>query len=135
MRRLPALLGAALLVVSFSTLSGCKMLESHEAMDKERLLAAAGFQIKLADTPQKLAEIQDRTQRKLVAHDKDGKTVFVYSDAKFCKCIYVGDQAAYQRYEKLVQQQNMVAEEAMTAAAYQDANMNWDMWGAFRPWW
>ena len=71
-----------LAIVLVTTLSlGCAAIQRSEAIRTERVLAAAGFQMKLADTPEKLAKVQGMTQRKLQPHDKDGEMFFVYADA------------------------------------------------------
>jgi hypothetical protein len=103
-------------------LFGCTAIQEQNTDDTEQLLAAAGFQMKLADTPEKLAHLQTMTQRKVVPHDQDGETRYVYADAEFCRCLYAGDQTAYQRYEKIAVEQNI-------AQMNENAAMNWDMWG------
>jgi hypothetical protein len=86
------------------------------------MLAAAGFKMKFADTPEKLAHLKTLTQRKVVPQDQDGKPVYIYADAEFCRCLYGGDEAAYDRYEKMVVSENVA--EMNEAGA-----MNWGMWG------
>lgn len=39
-------------------LTACGTMEVNQARDTEQLLAAAGFRVKLADTPEKLAHAQ-----------------------------------------------------------------------------
>jgi hypothetical protein len=53
-------------------LAGCAAIQRSEARDKEQLLAAAGFQAKPADTPEKLANLKAMPPRQLVARSKDG---------------------------------------------------------------
>ena len=62
-------------IISISALlilTGCAMIEKTNATDTEQVLAAAGFTMKLADTPEKLDNIAAMTQRKVVAHSKNG---------------------------------------------------------------
>lgn len=108
-------------------LSGCAAIEKSDTMDVERTLVAAGFKMKFADTPEKLASIQAMTQRTVVPHDKNGAVYYAYADAKFCKCIYVGSERAYQEYEKISIQENI-------AIMNQDAAMDWGVWGGWGPW-
>ena len=63
---------ALLLLISF--LVSCAAIEKQNAMDMERLLAASGFKLKLADTPKKMAALQGLPQRELVPQEHDGKT-------------------------------------------------------------
>ena len=114
-----ALAGVALLAAA-----GCQTV----AMDNERALAAAGFQMKMADTPDKLARLERLPQRKLTPVPHNEETRFVYADAKYCKCLYVGSQKAYGRYQRL-EIHERIAEEQEAAA------LDWDAWGAWGPWW
>lgn len=134
MRRISNPLAIAILGLVIVTAAGCKMIEKHKALETERMLSAAGFQMKLASTPEKQAQVEAMTQRMIVPHDRDGQTFFVYADGEDCKCVYVGNQTNFQEYQKLMQQQNIADQEAMTAAMNEDATMNWGTWGAFRPW-
>ncbi|MCB1690592.1 MAG: hypothetical protein KDI33_18985 [Halioglobus sp.] len=116
-------------------MGGCASTTSQDSMATERRLSAAGFQMKLANTPEKMAHLNRLGQLRLVPMELDGTTVFVYADGKTCKCVYVGSQANYQEYERLSIQQNVVDEQRQTA---QDINMaetneamNWDLWGAW----
>ena len=63
------------------------------------MLAASGFQMKLADTNEKMPHLKTLPQRKLVPHQK-GDEVY-YADAMYCKCIYAGPYKAYERYQQM----------------------------------
>ncbi len=116
-------------------LGGCASIANDNAVDIERRLSAAGFQMKLADTPEKMAHLKTLADRRLVPSSLDGQTVFVYADAQSCKCVYVGSQKNYQEYERLSIQQNVANEQQATAAdvdmAQTNAAMNWGLWGAW----
>ena len=71
-------------------LASCQALENEEAQDTEQMLAAAGFHMKQASTPEQLANLEAMTQREVVIHDQDGQPRYVYADAEDCKCVYVG---------------------------------------------
>ena len=106
--------------------SGCA---STEAADAERTLAAANFQMKYARTPQQMTKVESLPQRKLTpVPGPDGENRFVYADAKYCKCVYVGTEAAYDRYQKLAVKQRIAENE-------EAASMNWGAWGGWGPWW
>jgi len=126
---------AAVLVLALAGCAVVKEVQKNEAADKEQLLAAAGFKVKLADTPQKLAHLQTLTQRKLITHQRQGKVYYVYADALNCKCLYVGDAAAYQRYQQLQIERQIAAQQRMAAEMNYDAAMNWDLYGPWDPWW
>lgn len=114
-------------------LYSCASIEAQNVTDKEQLLSAAGFTIKLADTPDKLAHLKTLTQHKLITHSKDGKNYFVFADATTCQCVYVGNDAAYSKFQSLQVQQNIANEQQMSAEMNEDAAMNWGMWGP-GPW-
>ena len=91
-------------VVVTSVMTGC------DTQNTKNTLAAAGFKIKLADTPEKLAHLKTLPQHKLVSQEHEGNVYFVYADADNCKCMYVGDEKAHQQYQKIVIKQNLADE-------------------------
>lgn len=118
---------AAVIIAVCSSVIGCTAIEKSDAMDTERSLAAAGFKMKFADTPEKEAHLKSMTQRKVVPHQKDGEVYYAYADAEFCKCLYLGSEKAYQQYQKLAIEQNI-------AQMNENAAMDWGMWGGWGPW-
>jgi len=132
MKKERAWLALIVIVPALIALAGCaavQAIQKSETTDKEQMLTAAGFKVRLADTPEKLAHLQTLIQRKLIAHSRDGNVYYVYADALACKCLYIGNEEAYQRYQQMVIQQRMTAE------MNYGAQMNWDMWGPYDPWW
>jgi uncharacterized protein YdbL (DUF1318 family) len=113
--------------------SGCAAIRKSEVETQEQLLSAAGFQMKLADSPQKLTHLQTLTSQKLVPHARDGKVYYVYADPEFCKCMFVGNDAAYQKYQDLALKEKLSQERLNAAAMNENAAMNWGMWGPY--WW
>lgn len=114
-----------LAVTALLALSGCAMIERSDAMDNERMLAAAGFHMKFATTPAQITQTEALPQRTLTpTPGPEGKNRFVYADAKFCKCVYVGTEQEYDRYQKLAIKQQIAENEEAAA-------MNWGAWG---PW-
>ncbi len=118
-------LGLPLLVLLYS---GCATIEEDNAAATERTLAAAGFRMKPASTPEQKAHLQTLTQRKLMRTDKDGEPVWIYADAAGCNCLYAGGEKAYAEYSKLnIQQEDAEENEA--------ASMDWGAWGPGPGWW
>jgi hypothetical protein len=68
----------------------------------ERLLQDAGFVRNPADSPEKMARIRSEVQRKVFPVREDGQTYYLYADADFCRCLYVGDERAFNRFEELL---------------------------------
>ena len=119
----------------FVLLSGCTAIHSSEAESTERILAAAGFQMRMADTDAKIAHLQQFEQRKLIPQIKDGKQMYIYADADYCKCVYAGTAAAYQRYQSFALQKKIADEQSMAAADEDADSMNWGMYGPwYGPW-
>jgi hypothetical protein len=131
MREMTRYVVAVVLVVLFA---GCAAMRQERARDKENMLAAAGFQMKPADTPKRIAHLQTLTPLKLLPYTRsDGKLLYVYADPKGCDYLYVGDEIAYQRYRALEQQQKIAQEQMVTAQMNADAAMDWGLWGPY--WW
>jgi hypothetical protein len=112
-------------------LAGCAAIDRQETGQTEQLLAAAGFQMRPADTPAKLADLDRLQQHKLVRHERDGEATYVYADAADCKCLYSGDERNYDQFEKLRVQEDVAQQEMMAAEMNQESAMNWELWG---PW-
>ncbi len=115
-------------------MTGCQTIRNNNAVAKEQMLAAAGFQMKLAQTPEQLANVQALPQRKLIPHTKDGQVMYVYADATICQCIYVGTENNYQQYQKMAFEQDLADEQEMTAEVDNEASLNWGAWGPWGPW-
>ena len=132
MREMTRYVVAIALIVA---LGACAAMREEQAKDKENILAAAGFQMKPADTPSRVAHLQTLTPLKLVPHTRasDGKLLYVFADPKGCQCLYVGDETAYQRYRQLALQQKVAQEQMVAAQMNADAAMDWGLWGPY--WW
>ena len=114
------------LVALSLSVTGCAAIRAHQTAETEQILAAAGFQVERADTPEKLAHLQTLTPRKVVRDTRDGQPEYVYADPERCKCVYVGDEKRYQRYQELSLQKQL-NDERMSAARQ-------NYWGIFGPW-
>jgi hypothetical protein len=111
-------------------LAGCASIGAPQT---ESTLAAANFTVKLADTPAKLAKLQALPQNKLFAKNRNGKVYYIYADAAGCRCLYIGNQAAYQQYQQVRIAQNIAAEQVAAAEMNQEAMMDWDAFGPYQP--
>jgi len=97
-----------------------------QVQNKENLLAAAGFTVVPANTPQRQASLATLPSHKFVQQTRNNEVIFTYADPTICDCLYVGNQAAYDRYRQEAFVKNIANEQAMTA---QMNEMNWDGWG------
>ena len=116
-----------LVFVIVLAITGCATVEKDTRIDHERLLSASGFQLRLADTPEKLEKIKAAPQRKIFPHERDGKTYYVYADATGCECIYVGTEAAYKRVKDLAELKDLKV--ATSASSRDDVVKDWKVWG------
>lgn len=126
------LIGSVVAGAFVLVMAGCTTL-AEKAQQTEQTLAASGFQVKLGSTPEQLAHIQTQTQMQLVPHEKDGNVYYIYADAQNCRCLYWGNEQAYQRYQQFALQKEIADEQRQAAAMQQSASMNWGMWGG-GPW-
>ncbi len=97
----------------------------------EDKLAAAGFEAKPADTPQRQAMLTRLPKEKFVQRVHGDAIAYVYADPKNCNCLYVGSQQAYGAYRRQEQAQKIADEQQDAAETYADANWDWGPWG---PW-
>jgi hypothetical protein len=110
-------------------LAGCTAIQKQQAAKAQQLLAAAGFELQMADTPERLSTLQSIVpQRKVFIVSAADGTRFVYADAEYCQCVYAGDQQAYERYQRMVIKQRLTTEQDMAAQMGDDAAMNWSPW-------
>ena len=119
-------------------LAGCSLFRvtpQQQAAQVEPVLAAAGFRILPADTPEKLAHLQKLPPLKLTPRQHNGQIQYAYADPYSCTCLYVGDEQAYQKYQRLALEQNIAHEQQEAAMLNEDAatQMQADFWGPFGP--
>src|SRR5271157_5947971 len=104
-----------------AVLSACAQVQQTED-----LLAAAGFTVVPANTPQRQASLASLPPHKFAQQVRNNVVVYIYADPTICDCLYVGNQAAYDRYRQEVFAKNLANEQQMTA---QINEMNWGPWG------
>jgi hypothetical protein len=114
--------GRLLALATCAVVVGC----AAQVQQKEDLLAAAGFTLVPADTPQRQASLANLPPHKFSHQVRNNVVVYTYADPTICDCLYVGNQAAYDRYRQEVFAKNLANEQQMTAETYQ---MDWGGWG------
>ena len=70
-------------------------------LGKDMKLEDAGFKMREANTPQKMARLNSIPPYKFVPHRKNGARYYVYADPA-CRCAFVGDDNAMQTYRDMV---------------------------------
>src|SRR5579885_630622 len=93
-----------------------KPTPEQKAAQMEPMLAAAGFVMLPADTPHRQQQIANLPPLKLSYYvGKTGKLHYWMADPNYCKCLYLGSEMAYQRYEQMSLQQKWEQQENQTA--------------------
>lgn len=123
-----------LIAYGMVVLTSCQTIRDSNTKSQEEMLAAAGFQMKQAQTPEQLANVRGMSQRKLIPHTRDGQVMYVYADAGVCQCVYVGTEKNYQEYQKMVYKTELATQQELTAEANREAMIDWRVWGPWGPW-
>lgn len=91
-------------------LVGCATAPSGSpAKSQDDLLTAAGFTPHVANTPQSLAYLKTLPPQEIVQHRYKGTNRYLVCTDQNSKACYVGDEAAYQRYQNLANQADIAA--------------------------
>ena len=99
---------------------------ANQVQNKEDMLAAAGFTLVPANTPQRQASLSALPPHKFVHQVRNNAVIYTYADPTICDCLYVGNQVAYDRYRQDVFVKHIADEQQMTAQINQ---MDWGAWG------
>jgi hypothetical protein len=126
------LIRAAAVLLAMGTLAACETAQ-QKVVDREDNLAAAGFIVRPANTPERQAMLNRLPPHQFVQRVNGDVVHFVYADPLVCRCLYVGDQLAFDRYKRDQQKQNLANEQMMTAQTYADPAWSWNAWGPWGP--
>lgn len=125
----PTTLAALLFAVLFT---GCTTLDRIDSAATEQVLVAAGFQTRLADTPQRRAQLQALTPYRIQPKSTNGRLIYIYPDPGRGYAL-IGGPRQYQKYQQLSLQQE-VAEDQMAAASEMQM-LSLDGYSAWSPFW
>jgi hypothetical protein len=112
------LMGVIFLVLTAFLLNGCAgggetMVETggqtlQQQVTTEYLLTTAGFKrlVVTNETPRTAALLNNIPPSQLVVYERDGQVYHAYADVAH-QTLYLGDLAAYQRYETLAKGKNL----------------------------
>jgi hypothetical protein len=114
-------------LLGLGALGGCQT--QGQLVQQENDLAAAGFQVQIANTAARQAMLNRLPPNQFVARVHNGVTHFVYADPG-CGCLYVGSQQAFQQY---VSNEQLDAANATRQAIQNYVDPAWD-WAAWGPW-
>jgi hypothetical protein len=96
--------------------------------EKENTLAAAGFKMMPADTPEKKAHLNSLPAGKITPVQREGTLYYAFPDPKN-NVLYVGQEQQYQLYRQ-IGLQKQIGDEQLSAAQLNN-NAAWGFWG---PW-
>ncbi|HXY76311.1 MAG TPA: hypothetical protein VEH54_05335 [Steroidobacteraceae bacterium] len=123
---LGAFLAAALL-------AACQTTQPPDYGAFEDQLAAAGFIMKPANTPDRQAMIARLPAHQFLVRQNGDTIHYVYADALVCDCLYVGTQQAYDQFRANQVAEQLATEQQLTAITYADSAWSWDAWGPWAP--
>jgi len=112
-RNRPPRIGYVLLAAVLSiALAGCAAAPSSRApRSQDDLLTAAGFTSYTAKTPESLAYLKTLPPQEIVQHRYQGTNRFLVCTDQNSRACYVGDEAAFQRYQSLAAQEELAAKQ------------------------
>jgi hypothetical protein len=97
----------ALVLVAQIFFWACPITPQATADQVEKMLVAADFKFKTADTPQQRKRMQALPQGRFIRHQAGGDVYYLYADVAGCKCVWRGDRAAYSRYNELARERKV----------------------------
>lgn len=124
----------AVLVIWFGLggLSACQT-QAWRVTQSEEDLAAAGFSMRGSIPPEcQQAPLSLRPHHMALCMHGD-RVLYAYADPMVCKCLYVGSQQAYDRFELYQEHRRMAQLVSARAQDYSGAAWNWGTWGPWSP--
>ncbi len=105
-------------------LAGCAGHHGAAIRSAEQALAAAGFETRPADTPEKLAQLHSLTPRTVLWRPQAGELRYVYADPTSCRCLYVGGEEQYQRLRR----REEATVDRFFAVEASRSTIDWSLW-------
>lgn len=125
----PSSAAVALLCLGFTA---C-VSQAERVAEKEDMLAAAGFTVRPATTRERQVALRALPPHQFVQRERGDRVVYLFADPLVCNCLYIGDQQAYGRYQRMVFERELVDARLLTAQLRRDAAWDWGPWGP--GWW
>jgi hypothetical protein len=107
--------------------AGC-VSPQQQVAQKEDLLAAAGFQVRPADSPHRIEALRRLPPNKFITKVANGNPVYLYADPLDCNCVYFGTQQNWDAYKQEMFAKQLADEAQMTAIMTQ-GDWDGDPWG------
>lgn len=113
-----------------ATLIGCASSMQQTVNQQEELLMAAGFAKKPADTPEKMSRLRRVPLYEVAVRSKGDQPIYYYADPNVCRCIYLGNEANYQAYRRLLIERNMRSGPVAVTPQDMEAEEEWGVLGS-----
>jgi hypothetical protein len=107
-------------------LAGC----AGDVQGTEHMLAASGFAMEPANTPQTQNELALLPPHQLVLRSTGAPgeaQTYAYADPDICHCLWVGNAQNYQYFEHLLVQQQIANQNMEAAQMNENAALQWSM--------
>jgi hypothetical protein len=98
--------------------------------NRESMLVASGFKVIMPKTAAQKQKLQNLPPGKVTMIQKAGKTYYIFPDPAHNQA-YVGGPRQYRDYQELRADNKLAKESLETAEMYQDASMQWSVWGGW----
>jgi hypothetical protein len=107
--------------------AGC-VSPQQQVAQKEDLLAAAGFQVRPADSQHRVEAMKKLPPNKFLTKVVNGNPIYLYADPLDCNCVYFGTQQNWDAYKQEMFAKQLADEAQMTAIMTQ-GDWDGDPWG------
>ncbi|MFO1419120.1 MAG: hypothetical protein U1E83_10680 [Methylotetracoccus sp.] len=97
-------------------------------------LSAVGFKVLIADSAQKQTMLHELPPQTISRVDRPDGTYYLYADPNLCACLYVGRQAEYNAYQKLLVERQMSDQALIGNEIAEDQRAGWGPSGAWGNW-
>src|SRR5437867_1406869 len=116
------------IVVAYVAVLACCASAQISTQNRDSMLVASGFKVITPKTAAQQQKLQALPPGKVTMIQKGGKTYYVFPDPANNRA-YIGRPKEYQAYQQLRATNKLAKESLETAQMYQDAEMQWSLWG------
>ena len=115
------------IAVCAALLVSCASTQSI-TQNRENMLVASGFRVITPKTAAQKQKLQNLPTGTVTMIKKGKKTYYVFPDPAHNQA-YVGGPKEYRAYQQLRADKKLAREDLQDAEMYQDATMEWSLWG------
>jgi len=111
-------------------LSGCAAIEQAQRASTERILSAAGFEPTPANTAARQKSLASLTPYKVERKLRHNEFYYLYAVPEH-NLVYIGNQAAYGKYQELLIQQEIANANLNAAQMQMNTAQQWNDWSCW----